>query len=91
MTLTISYQQQRFMVTKLSWSSLLMRIYGGIDLPSPFHILVRVKKCHHKLICDGQKSLYHQKLIIAIPYRYQGMMGSNHQPLACKVGALALR
>ena len=76
------------MVTELSWSSLLMCIYGGIRLPSPFHIFVRVEKCHHKPIGDGQKRIYHkkchQKLIIAIPYEYQGTMESNHQPPTSK-------
>ena len=43
-----------------------------------------------KLIGDGQKSLCHQKLIIVIPYGCQGMMESNHQPLAYKAGAISL-
>ena len=40
------------------------------------------------LIGDGQKSLCHQKLIVVIPYGCQGMMELNHQPPACKEGAL---
>ena len=67
-----------------------MHIYGGIRWPSPFHILVRVEKGHHKLIGDGQKSICHQKLIVIIPYEYQGTMESNHQPPAYKAGALPL-
>ena len=67
-----------------------MRIYGGVRWPLPFHILVRVKKCHHKLIGDGQKSIRHQKLIVVIPYEYQGTMESNHQPPALQAGALPL-
>ena len=41
-------------------------------------------KIHHKLIGDGQKNLCHQKLIVVIPYEYQGTMESNYQPPACK-------
>ena len=67
-----------------------MHIYGDIHLPSPFHILVRVEKCHHKLIGDDQNSLCHQKLIVVIPNEYQGTMESNHQPTACKADALPL-
>ena len=48
------------------------------------------RKISPKLIGDGQKSLCHQKMIVAIPYGCQGTMESNHQPLACKAGALPL-
>ena len=60
------------------------------SLTVTIHILVRVKKCHHNLIGDGQKSIRHQKLIFVIPYEYQGTMESNHQPPALQAGALLL-
>ena len=43
-----------------------------------------------KLIGDGQKWLRHQKMIVSIPYGCQGTMELNHEPPACKAGALPL-
>ena len=60
------------------------------SLTVTIHILVRVEKCHHKLIGDGQKIICHQKMIFIIRYEYQGTMESNHQPPSCKSGALPL-
>ena len=67
-----------------------MHIYSGIIWLSPFHIFGEGQKMLPKLIGNGQKSLRHQKLIVAIPYGCQGTMKSNHQPPACKAGALPL-
>ena len=150
MTITISYEQQRFIVMDLSLPSLLVYIYGdiwdrheklhfqkyrccgaiqglsrimtiitdndrhhfisttkiygygpfsvvtidalygGVRWSSPFRIFGEDRKMSPKFIGDGQKSLLHQKLIVAISYGCQGKMESNHQPPACKVGALPL-
>ena len=75
MTITISYEQQRFFVMDLSRPSLLVHIYGDVRWPSPFHIwwgsknvtirsFVRVEKCHHKFIGDGQKILCRHSILI---------------------------
>ena len=58
MAVTIWYQQQRFMVTNLWGSSLLMRIYGVIRWLSPFHIFGEGQKMSPKLIGDCQKILW---------------------------------
>ena len=142
MTVTISYEQQQFIMMDISWPSLLVHIYGDVHWPSPKAALQKYRCCgdiqgpsrimtimmdndhHHfisttmiygygplrvvtidayiwwrsltitisyfgdgwkmspKLIGDGQK---------LIPYgSCQGMMESNHQTPACKVGALPL-